>query len=98
MTEDKIVGWHHWLDGHEFEPALGIGDGQRSLPCCSPWGCKESDTPERLKAGPHVRGVVSTTCHIELILNSPENWDDLDIKYLVSSKGKINLSYLCHRR
>ena len=48
MTEDKIVGWHHWLDGHEFEPALGIGDGQRSLPCCSPWGCKESDTTERL--------------------------------------------------
>ena len=39
-TEDEMVGWHHWLDGHEFEQALGVGDGQGSLPCCSPWGCK----------------------------------------------------------
>ena len=47
-TEDEMVGWHHWLDGHEFEQALGVGDGQGSLACCSPWGCKESDTAERL--------------------------------------------------
>ena len=40
---DEMVGWHHWLDGHEFEQALGVGDGQESLACCSPWGCKESD-------------------------------------------------------
>ena len=46
--EDKMVGWHHWLDGHEFEQALGVGDGQGSLACCSPWGHKESDTAERL--------------------------------------------------
>ena len=39
-----MVGWHHCLDGHEFEQALGIGDGQGSLACCSPWGHKESDT------------------------------------------------------
>ena len=38
---DEIVGWHHGLDGHEFEQALGVGDGQRSLACCSPWGRKE---------------------------------------------------------
>ena len=37
MTEDETVGWHHWLDEHEFEQALGIGDGQGSLVCCSPW-------------------------------------------------------------
>ena len=37
-TEDDMVGWHHWLDGHEFEQALGVGDGQGSLACCSPWG------------------------------------------------------------
>ena len=43
MTEDEMVGWHHWLDGHEFEQALVIGDGQGSLACCSPWGCKELD-------------------------------------------------------
>ena len=43
MTEDEMVGWHHQLDGHEFEHAPGVGDGQGSLGCCSPWGCKESD-------------------------------------------------------
>ena len=48
MTQDETVGWHHWLDGHEFEQAPGVGDGQRSLVCCSPWGSKESDTTERL--------------------------------------------------
>ena len=47
MAEDKMVGWHHWLDRHEFERALGVGDGQGSLTCCSPWGRKESDTTER---------------------------------------------------
>ena len=47
-TEDEMVGWHHQLDGHEFEQALGVGDGQGSLECCSPWGHKESDTTERL--------------------------------------------------
>ena len=41
MTEDEMVGWHHRLDGHEFEQALGTGDGQGSLACCSPWGRKE---------------------------------------------------------
>ena len=46
MTEDEMVGWHQWLDGHEFEQALGIGDGQRSLAWCSPWGHKELDTTE----------------------------------------------------
>ena len=45
-TEDEMVGWHHWLDGHEFEQAPGVGDGQGILGCCSPWGHKESDTTE----------------------------------------------------
>ena len=48
MTEDEMVGWHHRLDGHEFEQALGVGDGQGGLVCCSPWGCKDSDTTETL--------------------------------------------------
>ena len=47
-TEDKMVRWHHRLDGQEFEQALGIGDGQGSLVCCSPWGRKELDMTERL--------------------------------------------------
>ena len=42
-----MVGWHHHLDGHEFEQALGVGDGQGSLACCGPWGRKESDTTEQ---------------------------------------------------
>ena len=46
MTEDEMVGWHHRLNGHEFEQALGVGDGKGSLVCCSPWGHKESDTTE----------------------------------------------------
>ena len=44
VAEDKTVGWHHRLNGHEFEQALGASEGQGSLLCCSPWGCKESDT------------------------------------------------------
>ena len=43
-TEDEMVGWHHRLDGHEFEQALGDGEGQGSEVCCRPWGHKESDT------------------------------------------------------
>jgi len=48
MTEDEVVGWHHRLNGHEFEQALGIGDGQGGLACCSTRGCKELDTTEWL--------------------------------------------------
>ena len=47
-TEDEMVGCHQWLNGHEFEQALGVDDGQGSLECCSPWGHKESDTTEQL--------------------------------------------------
>ena len=43
VTEDEMVGWHHWLNGHEFERAPGDGEGQGSLACCRPWGCKKSD-------------------------------------------------------
>ena len=48
MTEDKMDGWHHQLNGHEFEQAPGIGDGQGSLVRCSPWGHKELDMTEQL--------------------------------------------------
>ena len=44
----RMVGWHHRLDGHEFEQAPGVGDGQGGSACCSPWGHKESDTTEGL--------------------------------------------------
>ena len=48
MTEDEMVGWHHRLDGHEFEQALGVGNGQGGLACSSPWGHKEPDPTEGL--------------------------------------------------
>ena len=48
MTEDEMIGWHHRLDGHEFEQAPGVGDGQGGLVCCSLWGPKESHMTERL--------------------------------------------------
>ena len=47
-TEDEMVGWHHWLNGHEFEQAPGDDEGQGILVCCSLWGRKESDMTERL--------------------------------------------------
>ena len=48
MTEDGMVGWHHRLDGHEFEKALGVDEGQGSLVCCSPWDYKESNMTQQL--------------------------------------------------
>ena len=49
MTEDEMVGWHHRLDGHAFEQAVGDGEGQGNLACSSPWGCKEPGMSEQLK-------------------------------------------------
>ena len=49
-----MVGWHHQLNGHEFEQTLGDGEGQGSLACCSPWGYKELDTTERLDNNTHL--------------------------------------------
>ena len=48
MTEDEMVGWHHWLNGHGFGWTPGVGDGQGGLVCCGSWGCKESDMTEQL--------------------------------------------------
>ena len=54
MTEGEMVGWHHGLDGHEFEQAPGVGDGQGGLACCSPWGRRESGVTETELRGPGV--------------------------------------------
>ena len=50
VTEKEMIGWHHWLDGHEFEQTPGDGDGPGSLACCSPWGHKELDMTEQLNS------------------------------------------------
>ena len=55
MIEDEVVGCHQWLNGHEFEQALGNGEGQGSLACCNPWGHKESDTTELLNSNKNVK-------------------------------------------
>ena len=62
IAEDEMVVWHHWLDGHEFEQALGVGDEQGSLVCCSPWGCKESDMTKWLN------GTEGPTCPISQLV------------------------------
>ena len=70
MTEDEAVGWHHWLNGHEFGWILGVGDGQGSLACCSSWGHKESDTTEQLNWTEMNFGLLSlryaqvSACHV----------------------------------
>ena len=64
-TEDEMVGWHHWLDAHEFEQVLGVGDGQGSLAWCSLWGHKESDTAEQLNwtNDDHMAWIILKSCH-----------------------------------
>ena len=54
-TEDEMVGWHHWLNGREFEQTLEDSEGQGSLACCSPWGQKELDSTEQLNDNNKVR-------------------------------------------
>ena len=57
-TEDEMVGWHHWLDGYEFEPPPGAGNKQGSLACYSPWGHKESDMTEQLNWSKEIKTVL----------------------------------------
>ena len=68
-SEDEIVGWHQWLDGHEFEQALGVGAGQESLLCCSPWGHKESDITEGLN-WMELRGFLNSSVDKESTCNA----------------------------
>ena len=70
-TEDEMVGWHHRLDGHEFEYTLGVGDGQGGLECYSPWGCKESDMTERLNWTTR-KWNLKIRCHLSLFPRTPK--------------------------
>ena len=71
MTEDEMVGWYHRLDGHEFEQALGVGDGQGNLACCSPWGPKESDMMEQLNWTELKAGF---NCYLGYVSRVPKLW------------------------
>ena len=68
MTENEMVGWHHRLNGHEFEQAPGVGNGQGSLVCCSPWGCRETDMTELLN-GTELKWFIFPS----ILFNSMEN-------------------------
>ena len=74
MTEGEMVGWYHQLNGHEFEQALGDGDGQGGLVCCSPWGHKVLDTNER----PNTKNMHSNEDPAQPIINyflKKERWE-----------------------
>ena len=74
-TEDEMAGWHHWLDGREFEWAPGVGDGQGGLACWDSWGCKELDTTERLNW--HIKGEEPLGWQSKAVgsnLSSASNW------------------------
>ena len=86
-AEDKIVGWHHQLDGYEFEQAPSIGDGQGGLACCSPWGHKESDTTERLNR-------IDTnlnSCLIKVLIDYFRNY--LDISWILLNLACLIFSF-----
>ena len=86
VTEDEMVGWHHPLSGHEFEQALGDGEGQRSLVGWSPWGCKESDMTKRLN-GNNV-----------MVLSKPKVWSSqlwcADLSKFTATSWKSSLHNL----
>ena len=74
MTEDEMAGWHHRLNGHEFEWTLGVGDGQGGLACCDSWGHKESDTTEELtwtelKVRESIKYIHSSQSNIKILMN-----------------------------
>ena len=97
MTEDEMVGWHHQLDGHAFEQTLGDSKEQGSLACCSPWGCKESDTTYQLNNNERIFNIASMDYIIFLLDSSVskvcilsfQNFNSLVIIKLKSNWGRI---------
>ena len=83
MTKDEMAGWHHQLDGHEFEQALGVGDRQGSLVCCSPCGCKELDMTEQLN-------------WLKLLEKQVIQEGNSDFLCLPKKKQEINLTWRVH--
>ena len=79
-----MVGWHHQLSGHELEQTLGDSEGQESLACCSPWGCRESDTTERLT---HLRRIV---CRLHKNLKTELPYDPSRELWMQSIPGRGN--------
>ena len=86
LTEDEMAGWHHWLDGHEFEWTPGVGDGQGGLAYCNSWGCKESDTTEWLNW-------TEMNVSIAMSFPSPHHSSNINLYRLCFYTYKISLYY-----
>ena len=98
MTEDEMVGWHHQLNGHESEQALGVGDGQGGLECCSPWGRKKLDLTEWLKSTDSGSKHARLRSFITLALLRPGclvtlHWEEDLLFCIMSSCLGISVSY-----
>ena len=88
MTEDEMVGWHHQLNGHEFEQAPGVGGGQGSLVCCSPRGCKESEMTE----GQNWREILNIPWPLSLRLRIQSTESSAIVTWVDSGDSQITLS------
>ena len=82
MSEDEMVGWHHRLNGHQFEQALGDGKGQGSLACCSPWGHKELDITERPNNNNKAKNIMRNV-----------GWDEAQTGTKIAGRNISNHSY-----
>ena len=92
-ADDEIVGWHHLLDGHEFEHALGVGDGQGSLAYCSPWGRRESDTTEQLNWRSNDRELSLPSSQI-FVYEPQVSWEKWLNQGMAQGIHKMNLEHL----
>ena len=99
-TENEMIGWHPWLNGHEFEQALGVGDGQGGLACCRPWGCKELgmtgwlEQPQSLMCS--VWFLFIFVCLFVLLLHSTYGWNQMAFFFLSLIYLSIILSRSVH--
>ena len=78
MAEDEIIGWHHWLNGHEYKQASGDGERQGSQACCSPRSCKELDTTEQLKNNSKIKK--GTAAVLKTLKSWAPSWRDIPEK------------------
>ena len=86
-TEDEMVGWHHWLDGHGFGWTLGVGDGQGGLACCNSWGRKDLDMTEQLN-WTELNWALSGRDYVLFIFGSPAfSWTELSIEWALSTEA-----------
>ena len=100
-TEDEMVGWHHWLSGHEFDQTQGDSEGQGSLACCSSWSCKELDMSEQLNSNNNQQNhllkiQIPTLRHLKLLCQ----WAVQDLTFLGLMYSVLDLitSFLCNTR